>query len=163
MSGAGGQMSGDRGKNAEVGSQASIRFYRGWKRLPQQIQNHFHMKPSNSTHKLAGILEKAKREEILTREEIAFLLHLKQRSQINDLFQTAGANVITSLVPPGFGLAGVAQSSLDIAEARRTSASIRLELEKLGMRAASTDNYLDWIKNRRRIIMGDPSKEKSAC
>ncbi len=75
----------------------------------------------------------------------------------------AGANVITSLVPPGFGLAGVAQSSLDIAKARRTSASIRLELEKLGMRAASTDNYLDWIKNRRRKIVGDPSKEKSAC
>jgi len=75
----------------------------------------------------------------------------------------AGANVITSLVPPGFGLAGVAQSSLDIAEARRTSASIRLELEKLGMRAASTDNYLDWIKRRRRKIMDNTSKEKSAC
>jgi hypothetical protein len=58
---------------------------------------------------------------------------------------------------------------LDIAEARRTSASIRLVLEKLGMRAASTDNYLDWIKRRRRKIMGNPnirdntSKEKSAC
>jgi len=75
----------------------------------------------------------------------------------------AGANVVTSLVPPGFGLAGVAQSSLDIAEARRTSASICLELKKLGLRAASTDNYLDWIKKRRRCIMEDPSKEKSAC
>ena len=75
----------------------------------------------------------------------------------------AGANVVTSLVPPGFGLAGVAQSSLDIAEARRTMASIRLELEKLDLRAASAGNYLDWIKNRRRNIMGDSSKEKSAC
>ncbi len=93
------------------------------------------MKPSNSTHKLAGLQRRL----------------------------AAGANVITSLVPPGFGLAGVAQSSLDIAEARRTSARIRLELEKLGLRAASTDSYLDWIKNRRRNIMGDPSKEKSAC
>jgi methylornithine synthase len=40
----------------------------------------------------------------------------------------AGANVVTSLVPPGFGLAGVAQSSLDIADARRTTASIVPEL-----------------------------------
>ena len=32
----------------------------------------------------------------------------------------AGANVVTSLVPPGFGLAGVAQNSLDIADARRS-------------------------------------------
>ncbi len=49
----------------------------------------FHMKPNNPTHTLAGILEKADREEILTREEIAFLLGLKQKSQINDLFQAA--------------------------------------------------------------------------
>ena len=74
----------------------------------------------------------------------------------------AGSNVVTSLVPPGFGLAGVAQSSLDIAEAKRTTGSILSELEKLGLRAASTDNYLDWIENRGRKIMGDPSKEKSA-
>ena len=75
----------------------------------------------------------------------------------------AGANVVTSLVPPGFGLAGVAQSSLDIADAKRTIVSILPELAKLGLRAASTDNYLDWIENRRRNIMGDPSKEKIAC
>ncbi len=75
----------------------------------------------------------------------------------------AGANVVTSLVPPGFGLAGVAQSSLDIAEARRTSARIRLELAKLGMRAATADSYLAWIKGRRRKIMHNPSKEKGAC
>ena len=75
----------------------------------------------------------------------------------------AGANVITSLVPPGFGLAGVAQSSLDIAEAKRTTGRILSELEKLGLRAASTENYLDWIDIRRRKIMGDPSKENIAC
>ncbi len=75
----------------------------------------------------------------------------------------AGANVVTSLVPPGFGLAGVAQSSLDIAEARRTSASIRLELEKLGMRAASVENYINWINNRRRKLSGEPSKDTRIC
>jgi methylornithine synthase len=64
----------------------------------------------------------------------------------------AGANVVTSIVPPGFGLAGVAQSSLDIADARRTIASIAPELEKRGLQSASLDDYLTWIENRRRQI-----------
>ena len=75
----------------------------------------------------------------------------------------AGANVVTSLVPPGFGLAGVAQSSLDIVEARRTTASIRLELEKFGMRAASAEDYHNWIANRRKNIFRNPMKERMAC
>jgi methylornithine synthase len=64
----------------------------------------------------------------------------------------AGANVVTSLVPPGFGLAGVAQNSLDIADARRTITSIVPELEKLGLQTASLDDYLIWIEERRRQI-----------
>jgi len=64
----------------------------------------------------------------------------------------AGANVITSLVPPGFGLAGVAQNSLDIADARRTIASIVPELEKLGLQTASLEDYSTWVEDRRRQI-----------
>jgi len=64
----------------------------------------------------------------------------------------AGANVVTSLVPPGFGLAGVAQNSLDIADARRTIASIAPELEKLGLQAASLEDYSAWIEDRRKQI-----------
>jgi methylornithine synthase len=64
----------------------------------------------------------------------------------------AGANVVTSLVPPGFGLAGVAQNSLDIADARRTIASIVPEMEKLGLQTASLGDYLNWIEDRRRQI-----------
>ena len=75
----------------------------------------------------------------------------------------AGANVVTSLVPPGFGLAGVAQNSLDIADARRTPAGIRLELEKVGMQSASTADYSFWVENRRRQISLDRSAEKVAC
>jgi methylornithine synthase len=75
----------------------------------------------------------------------------------------AGANVVTSLVPPGFGLAGVAQSSLDIADARRTPASIRLELEKVGMQSASAADYSSWVENRRRQIRQGLSMEKVAC
>jgi methylornithine synthase len=75
----------------------------------------------------------------------------------------AGANVVTSLVPPGFGLAGVAQNSLDIADARRTIASIAPELEKLGLQAASLEDYLTWIEDRRRQIRcGLESRQSSS-
>ncbi len=75
----------------------------------------------------------------------------------------AGANVVTSLVPPGFGLAGVAQNSLDIGDARRTTASILPELEKLGLESASTEDYLTWVEDRRRQIRCSLSREKAAC
>jgi methylornithine synthase len=76
----------------------------------------------------------------------------------------AGANVVTSLVPPGFGLAGVAQNSLDIADARRTTASIVPELEKLGLQTASLEDYLGWVEDRRRqtrcgLVSHQPSSD----
>ena len=74
----------------------------------------------------------------------------------------AGANVVTSLVPPGFGLAGVAQSSLDIDEAKRTAGSIFPELEKLGLRAASSEDYIAWVENRRSRSFRDLSGERIA-
>jgi methylornithine synthase len=75
----------------------------------------------------------------------------------------AGANVVTSLVPPGFGLAGVAQNSLDIADARRTIDSIAPELEKLGLQAASLEDYLSWIEDRRRQIESGLTGEGAPC
>lgn len=62
----------------------------------------------------------------------------------------AGANVITSLVPPGQGLAGVAQSELDIEEGRRTLEGIASILRNCGLQAATTDHYLKWIAERKR-------------
>jgi methylornithine synthase len=67
----------------------------------------------------------------------------------------AGANVVTSLVPPHFGLAGVAQKSLDIADARRTPAGILPVLAKLGLQPASVQEYAIWLENRRRQIDGN--------
>ncbi|MBW2507664.1 MAG: methylornithine synthase PylB [Deltaproteobacteria bacterium] len=75
----------------------------------------------------------------------------------------AGANVVTSIVPPGFGLAGVAQSSLDIADARRTIDSIAPELEKLGLQAARLADYSSWIEDRRRQIQSGLSGEETPC
>jgi methylornithine synthase len=62
----------------------------------------------------------------------------------------AGANVVTSIVPPRQGLAGVAQSSLDIDSARRTAESVRAELEACSLRTATTEEYCQWIKKAKK-------------
>jgi methylornithine synthase len=75
----------------------------------------------------------------------------------------AGANVVTSLVPPGFGLAGVAQNSLDIADARRSTGSILAELDRLGLESASVEEYAGWVDDRSRQMNRNLPGEKVAC
>jgi methylornithine synthase len=62
----------------------------------------------------------------------------------------AGANVVTSIVPPGQGLAGVARSSLDIDTARRTCKHVHRVLADLGLQVANLSEYLAWIEGRQR-------------
>jgi methylornithine synthase len=66
----------------------------------------------------------------------------------------AGANVITSLVPPGEGLAGVAQSSLDIDDARRTVSSVEPVLRDCGLASATRAEYRRWVEDRMELIVG---------
>ncbi|MEW6263478.1 MAG: methylornithine synthase PylB [Thermodesulfobacteriota bacterium] len=68
----------------------------------------------------------------------------------------AGANVVTSLVPPGRGWSGVAHSHLDIEEARRTPAAVRPILEACQLQPAQPDDYVDWM-NRRRLGSNRPA------
>ena len=60
----------------------------------------------------------------------------------------AGANVVTSIVPPEKGLAGVANNSLDIEDSRRTLGQIIPILESCGLTAADVDAYQTWIAQR---------------
>ena len=60
----------------------------------------------------------------------------------------AGANVVTSLVPPDKGLAGVAQKSLDIEEAKRTLVKITPILDSCGLTAASQQDFHNWMQKR---------------
>jgi methylornithine synthase len=62
---------------------------------------------------------------------------------------SAGANVVTSLVVPGKGLAGVANKSLDIEQARRTPDAIDPILKRIGLTVASLEAYRRWIDRRR--------------
>ena len=61
----------------------------------------------------------------------------------------AGANVVTSIVPPRNGLAGVANHSLDIEESRRTRSAILPILASCGLIPAGARDYQTWIEQRR--------------
>jgi methylornithine synthase len=75
----------------------------------------------------------------------------------------AGANVVTSIVPPGHGLSGVAESCLDIEEGNRTVESVAQTLEMSGLRTGSGSEYRSWIEDRRRKIRGRVSRIDVQC
>ena len=60
----------------------------------------------------------------------------------------AGANVVTSIVPPAKGLAGVANHSLDIEDSRRSLDHVIPVLEDCGLAPASAEAYKDWVARR---------------
>ena len=61
----------------------------------------------------------------------------------------AGANVVTSIIPPSTGLKGVSNSELDIEEGKRTVAGVKEVLEDNDLRLANVSEYKEWIKKRR--------------
>lgn len=65
----------------------------------------------------------------------------------------AGANVVTSLVPPGRGLAGVARWSLGIDDALRTASSVAPVLRGCGLSIASREEYVRWMEARRGTLV----------
>ena len=79
-------------------------------------------------------------------DPIAGLAGLKRRLD-------AGANVVTSIVPPQQGLAGVAQSYLDIDDARRTTASVLPVLEECGLHAAAIEEYWAYVEERKKSLV----------
>ncbi len=60
----------------------------------------------------------------------------------------AGANVVTSIVPPREGLAGVANHSLDIEDSRRTLDHVIPVLSSCGLESAQMEEYREWISKR---------------
>ncbi len=74
----------------------------------------------------------------------------------------AGANVVTSIVPPQKGLAGVANHSLDIEDSRRSLENILPVLESCGLSPGLPEDYQAWIQNRQTASTGF-SLKKSIC
>ena len=80
------------------------------------------------------------------------------RSRLN-----AGANVVTSIVPPGEGLVGVAQHSLNIEEGGRTTAAVQSVLQTLGLRPAPRKAYQSWLKHRQQVTTDLQIRTEAAC
>ncbi|MCG6881634.1 MAG: methylornithine synthase PylB [Deltaproteobacteria bacterium] len=64
----------------------------------------------------------------------------------------AGANVVTSIIPPNNRLAGVSQSSLDIEKGLRTVSEVGKVIDALGLEIAGETAYSDWIAKQKAII-----------
>jgi methylornithine synthase len=58
----------------------------------------------------------------------------------------AGANVVTSIIPPSSGMAGVAQATLDIDEGFRTVEGVKRHLEPMGLETAQLADYEAWLR-----------------
>jgi methylornithine synthase len=66
----------------------------------------------------------------------------------------AGANVVTSLIPPNTGLVGVSQSALDIDEGYRTVKGVSRVLEKMGLKMATQEEYAQWVLHEKGHVIG---------
>lgn len=75
---------------------------------------------------------------------------------------SAGANVVTSIIPPGQGLAGVAQCDLGIEDGKRTVAGIEDILTECGLETASCDEYQAWLNRRLKKDRHIGTKAESA-
>ncbi len=64
----------------------------------------------------------------------------------------AGANVITSIIPPAGGLMGVSQGTLDIEEGARTVAGIQPVLEECDLKPATADGYQTWLEQTKNSL-----------
>lgn len=62
----------------------------------------------------------------------------------------AGANVVTSIIPPRDHLAGVAQSSLDVEEGLRSVSEVEKILADIGLEAASAKEYASWVAKKKK-------------
>ncbi|MDR1050266.1 MAG: methylornithine synthase PylB [Deltaproteobacteria bacterium] len=62
---------------------------------------------------------------------------------------SAGADVVTSIVPPSRGLAGVATMALDIENSQRSPGRVLEELDRRGVPAGSVGDYLGRLKDLR--------------
>ncbi|MEM3437136.1 MAG: methylornithine synthase PylB [Nitrososphaerales archaeon] len=64
----------------------------------------------------------------------------------------AGANVVTSLIPPKTGLVGVAQAELGVESGIRTRDGIEPFIKQLNLRLASQNEYVMWVQEQQEKL-----------
>jgi len=72
-----------------------------------------------------------------------------------ELRLAVGPNVVTSIIPPRAGLAGVAQSELGVDEGLRSVEGVQPYIERLGLEIASRKSYLRWVDAERELNLPD--------
>ena len=73
----------------------------------------------------------------------------------------AGANVVTSIIPPHKGFQGVSQSTLDVDEGGRSVDAILPDLDACGLHIAPVESYQQWVEQRRRLYSMDVQSKLS--
>jgi methylornithine synthase len=68
-----------------------------------------------------------------------------------ELRLASGPNVVSSIIPPDSGLAGVAQAHLGVDEGLRSVDGIRPFIERLGLQVASKKSYLRWVDEEKEV------------
>jgi methylornithine synthase len=63
----------------------------------------------------------------------------------------AGANVVTSIIPPHKGFQGVSQSTLDVDEGGRSIDAILPVLSACGLQPAPVESYINWVEQRKQL------------
>ncbi|WP_400206974.1 methylornithine synthase PylB [Candidatus Methanomassiliicoccus intestinalis] len=69
----------------------------------------------------------------------------------------AGANVITSIIPPCKGLAGVAQHELDIDDGGRSVEQIEAILDEINIKKADKNDYINLVNERKKQPLAEGS------
>jgi methylornithine synthase len=69
----------------------------------------------------------------------------------------AGANVITSLIPPRLGLSGVSQASLGIDNGARSVQGVAPLLDRMGMTVARNEDYFQWVYAEKSVLKRGPA------
>ena len=112
--------------------------------VPQKATPMEHFPPPNSLKELLVI---ALMRLVFPERLIPASLDVGGHAQLHHKL-AAGANVVTSIIPPGQGLAGVAQCDFDIEDGKRTAAGIQSVLKKSGLQPASNQEYHSWLNQR---------------
>lgn len=74
----------------------------------------------------------------------------------------AGANVVTSLIPPSSGLAGVSNSTLDIEDGHRTVEGVQKVIEELDLKIATPESYKEWVEAK-QADLNNLERDLIAC
>jgi len=68
-----------------------------------------------------------------------------------ELRLASGSNVVSSIIPPNSGLAGVAQAHLGVDEGLRSVDGVKPFIERSGLQVASKKSYLRWVDEEKEL------------